>query len=645
MTRRVRRGLWVALVVAVPALVALRIATYSGVVGIDVVPDTLRIVAVAGLLFGITGYGLTRLLLPEGLRRHEWLWVLPVGAVATAFAMTPLGFLGIPFAVNLGLVIAGGLALSVVAARTRGLPSAPEWRALSWPAYLGLLLFLVALVPLFRSGFLTVIGEGSDAHLAAGTAEFLKHAPPRGIDASQPVDQVPLVWRSKQAIYYAFAAVSALSGLETWQVLSVLCIGLLTLAAVGWFVFAREVLGATYGAAAVAMLLAGSIRMVVHTGTHPYFNQTWGYMTVPFAMVLSWWVIKHPSRGGWGLLALFLAVCALAYPLAVPIPGLVLVVLWWTDRRRRRAAGERPVGLKDLWARFRGLRRRWRILGYVVAFLLIVPAFGVWEKLTGATQLLINPRYSLSAWGGDLFTWFPEHQFFAIGAESGWWIALIVIAGLAAWELRRLDRGMRWALGLLILVGALVALEMRIRDYGWYFHFKMLAFVGPLVVVLAAVAAVRLRQSSGRALKVVITLGLVVWIGWGASGARDEVATTFDELPRSTQALRDWSSGLPAGSSVRLDVQPAIQLWAAYMLSDHALCSQRPLSDTSYPHVVLSRKADFVLVRYLRKPVDAVGDPVFSNSEYQLYRMRPDVPGRDTCSQRMIQTVQKIQRG
>lgn len=624
---------------------ALRIATYSGVVGKAVLADTLWIVAVTAALFAVVGLGLVRLWLPAALRRHELLWVLPAGAVATAFAMTPLGFLGIPFAVNLALVIAGGLALSVLALRRRGLPRVPQWRAIAWPTYLAALLFYVALVPLLRSGFLTVIGNGSDAHLAAGTAELLKHAPPGGTDASLPVDQMPLVWRSKQAIYYAFAAVSALSGLETWQVLSVLCAGLLTLAAVGWFVFAREVLGATYGAAAIAMLLAGTIRMVVHTGIHPYFNQTWGYLTVPFALTLSWWAVRAPSRGGLGLLALFLVVCALAYPLALPIPGLVLAVAWWVARRRRRAAGERVVGVRDVWRRLRGLRRRVRYPGYVVAALMIVPVFGVWEKLTGASHLLLSSRYSLASWGGDLLTWFPEQQFFAIGMHAGWWIALLVIAGFAARELWRLDGPMRWGLLAILVAGALIVVEMRLRDYGWYFHFKMLAFVGPLVVVLGAVGAVRARQAAGRVMKVLLTLGLVVWVGWGAGGARDEVASTYDELPRTTQQLRDWSAALPPGSSVRLDVQPANQLWTAYMLSDHPLCSQRPLSDTSYPHVVLSRKADYVLVRFLRKPVDAVGPPVRFNREYQLYRMAPGTPGRDTCSQRMIQTVQQIQTG
>ncbi len=609
-------------------------------------PDVAWIAFVTVALFGITGFGVTRLLLPDGLRRHEWLWVLPTGAVATAFTMTPLGFLGLPFRVNLALVVAGGAALTVLALRTRGLPARPALPSVAWPAYLWVLLVAVALVPLFRAGFLTVIGNGSDAHLAAGTAEFLRHSAPRGVDAALPVDQMPLVWRSKQAIYYAFAAVSALSGLETWQVLSTLGALLLGLAAVGWFVFAREVLGTGIGAAAVAMAVAGTIRMVVHTGIHPYFNQTWGYLAVPFALTLAWWVVQHRSRGGTGLLALFLVVCAFAYPLAVPIPGVVLAVMWWVDRRRRRREGEHVLGARDLWRRLRGLRRSIRVAGAVLAVLLLVPAWGVWEKIVGANQILVNPNYSLAEWGGDLSTWFPERQFFAIGVDRGWWLALAVIAGLALWELWRLPRPVRLGLLTVLAAAVLVAASMRARDHGYYFHFKMLAFAGPLVVVLGVAALARLRAGArSRAVQLLATLALVVWVGWGAAGARDEVAGTFDQLPRSTIELATWSAELPDGASVRLDVEPGFQLWSAYMLHDHPLCSQRPLTGTSYPHVPVSRGADFVLARYVREPYDAAGPPVMANGEYRLYRLRPGLPGGDRCSQRMVQTVSRIEQG
>ena len=598
--------------------------------------DAARGLGAGFVLFGVVGFGLTRLCLPDGLRRHEPLWILPIGAFALAFAMTPLGFLGVPFLINLAVVVAAGAGVSVVALRRRGLPERPpRWRALGWPAYLALLLALIALIPLFRSGFATVIGQGSDAHLAAGTAEFLRHSPPLGVEESLPVDQVPLVWRSKQAIYYAFGAVATVAGMETWQVLSALAALLLAMAAVGFFVVAREMLGATVGFAAVAMAIAGLSRMVLHTGMHPYFNQTWGLLMLPYALVLSWWVVRHPSRGGIALLGLFLAVGAFAYPLAVPIPLVVLAVMY---ALQRRAEGRRVLpDRRAVWRTYRAQRRAVRWTGVGVLLLLVVPLWGVFEKLEGGIRLILNHRYSLELWGGDLVDWFPERQFFAIAVQDGWWIALAVIAGFALYELRRLPRPLAIGLLSVIVIGSLIALEMRFRDYGWYFHFKILAFIGPIVIVLAAVGMSRLRRIG--------PVLLAVWVMWAASEGRAEVSRTFDQIPQTILDLQGWSADLPRGSSVRLDVQPGTQLWVAYMLADHPLCSQRPLDDTSYPHVPLSRAADYVIVRYLRKPFDAVGEPIRANKEFALYALEPGLPGGDRCSQRMIQTVERIQRG
>ena len=645
-------------------------------VGVDAVDEVARVTGACVLLFGLVGFGITRLCLPHGLRRHELLWVLPVGCVAVALAMTPLGFIGIPFGANLAIVLGGGTLLSIYALRRRGLPrlatagtgatqAAPTasppsrsgswggllargpagaWRHLGWPAYLAILLMAVALIPLFRSGFATVIGEGSDAHMAAGTAEFLRHNKPLGVDASLPVDQVWLPWRSKQAIYYAFGGVATVAGMETWQVLSTLAAFLLALAGVGMYLIAREMLGAGVGAAAVAMAIVGLDRMVLHTGMHPYFNQTWGYLTMPFAIVLAWWVVRRPSVGGGVLLALFLLVGAFAYPLAVPLPATVLAVMWWMQRRARIARGEKVFGLADVWVRFRALPRWGRVLGYVTVFLLLTPLWGVYEKFEGAMQLLIAPSYSLELWGGDLEDWYPEQDFFAIGIESGWWLALLVILGFAAAELRRLPRPAAAGLLTIIGIGAVIAIEMRLRDYGWYFHFKILAFIGPLIVVLAAVSIARLR-GSGKWLRRTANVLLLVWISWAISGAREETTNTFDEIPRTVMELRDFSDRLPAGTSLRLDMQPGAQLWAQYMLADHPTCSQRPLSDTAYPHPPLSRGADYAVVRFLRRPFDAVGGPVLRNKEFRVYRLKPGLPGGDRCSQRMVQTVSRIDRG
>ena len=638
---RVARPLLVGLAVLLPALVALRLATTPpAVVGIDAVDEALRVWIPATLLFAVAGFGVVRLGLPESLRSHELLWVLPAGAAVVAIAMTPLGFAGVPFALNLGLVVAASLALDVHALRTRGAPARPQLRAVAWPLYIGVLLMAVALIPMFRSGFATVVGMGQDAHMAAGSAELLRHTGPLGTDISLPVDTFWPTWRSKQAIYYAFAAVTTLTGgLETYETLSALAALLFALAGVGFFVLARELLGSTVGAAALAMAFAGLARMSLHTVMHPYFNQTWGMLAFPFCFVAGWALVRAPSWRSAGFFALFAGLLALAYPVALPIALLAVAVFWWVDRRRRRAAGEHVFEFtwRAWWRSLRAAPRKVRWPAYVVAFLLLVPAWGVFEKIYGAIHVAFNANQSLELWGGDVQDYFPERQFFGIVDVASWWLALLVVVGFALWQLRAVARPV--ALGLLAVfaAGTFLAAEMRLREFGWYFHFKILAFVAPLVIV-AAVVGMRRVGKAGVAL-------LLVWGFWTIAEAREEVRTTFDELPVTMLELREWSDAVPAGASIRLDVQPDKQPWAAYLLYEHPLCSQRPLHYTAYPHVKISRAADYVLARGGGRPFDAVGSPIRANREFELYRLRDGLPGGDRCSQEMVQTVTGVSLG
>jgi hypothetical protein len=111
------------------------------------VPDTLRAVAAVLVVFGITGFGITRLLLPEPLRRYEVLWILPTGACATGIVLTVLGFAYVPYAVALTLVLAAGVGLSVYAVRRNGWPALSR-RELAWPLYLAVVITCVALLPM-----------------------------------------------------------------------------------------------------------------------------------------------------------------------------------------------------------------------------------------------------------------------------------------------------------------------------------------------------------------------------------------------------------------------------------------------------------------------------------------------------------------
>src|SRR5207253_1306157 len=129
----------------------------------------------------------------------------------------------------------------------------------------------------------------------------------------------------------------------------------------------------------------------------------------------------------------------------------------------------------------------------------------------------------------------------------------------------------------------------------------------------------------------------------GMSAANQELGSTFDELPKFVLQLRDVDRALPAGRSIRLDVDPQQQNWVAFMLHGQPLCSEQPLLHTSYPHVPTSRRADYILtVRDAPEPADAAGAPAQRLDAYTLWRAKADLPGPSRCSQRMVQTVTTV---
>jgi hypothetical protein len=379
------------------------------------------------------------------------------------------------------------------------------------------------------------------------------------------------------------------------------------------------------------MGLVGLNRIELFTGMHPYVNQTWGYMAMAFAIVLAWHTVREPSRGGLLLFAAFLGVLTFAYPLAAPIPLIAAIVFWGFERRRQ---GRRLL-------RVPRLRSKRQLLWIVPLFLLLlIPLQGVLEKTASSTRVLA-PGYSLANWGGDLTGFFPERFFLGFGDAGMAAIGVLLLGTGLVLALRRAPRDIRWGLGAVLVFGVLAALFFRPREYGWYFHFKALAFVAPVAITAAAVGLARLRWAWTGA------LALIFLIGATRDGAAAQIGATFDQLPKSMLELKKVDARLPRDASVRLDM-PADgrMLWAGIILSGQPLCSQRPVMETSYPHVPVSRAADYVLVDDdWRKPFDAVGPPVMTLDRYQLFHLRRNLPGGDRCSRKMVLTVKRLHSG
>jgi hypothetical protein len=280
---------------------------------------------------------------------------------------------------------------------------------------------------------------------------------------------------------------------------------------------------------------------------------------------------------------------------------------------------------------------------------LAVPVYGVLEKLGTGLNVALNPSYSLRRWAGDLPDFVPEHQFFALSFSFGWWLAVAAMVGLAAFVLARLPRALALGLGAMLGSFLLAGLWFELRDDGQYFQFKALAFAAPLLIVCAVAGAARLRDLGPRTGWAGVALIALLLLSAQAS-ARQEVSVTTHSLPAATIELRDWAEELPDDASIRLDILPGSQLWAAYMLSERRVCSATPLLETQYPHVRISRKADYILVDdSVRtalgrdRPVDGVGTPLLRNDQFELWRASPDIPGREDCSRDVVETVTRIE--
>ena len=161
-----------------------------------------------------------------------------------------------------------------------------------------------------------------------------------------------------------------------------------------------------------------------------------------------------------------------------------------------------------------------------------------------------------------------------------------------------------------------------------------MAFAAPVLLVTAAAGFGRIRRGW-------IAVALLLMLANNAGS--NEIGTTFDELPRSTLQLREINAALPAGRSIRIDVAATEQNWIAYMLHAHPLCSQHPLLNTSYPHVPVSRRADYIVAPIgAPVPADAATPAIRRLDAFALYRSKPSVPGPENCSRAMVQTVTSV---
>ncbi len=608
-----------------------------------VLPEATFVSGVTVGLFAICGYPVAHRLVGSDLRSHLALIVLPTGAATSALALTMLGFLGVPLAISIAAILLVALVACVLSFARRPPAPAPHpptesRRTLARPLLLAAALAFLALLPLFRIGELAVPGENPDAHLVTGAAEVVREGPPNAIQPDLPVDRVSIYWQSKYPIYYTLSAVSALSGREPVEVFPIVSAILFGLFGLGVYLFAVKTLRAPPLAGLLALGIVTADRVVLYLVEHPYYNQLWGTFAFPFMLLLGFQLLRRPSRATTGLFALFFGLGVLAYPLMLPFPAVVLGVAGVLEMRRRGALARARVWLRG---RSRPRLRRALVLGpplAVVFLILLLLVVAGMAKGVMAVRVIL-PGGSLHAWAGDSPDW-PFAHYFGLPAVPGpaaVAFCLLVLAAVAG--LRQLDRPERVGLSVMCAGAFLMGVSFLGRVSGEYFAFKTFAFLGPVVLALAVVGAFVWGRESGTPRRRVAVIALAALSASAAVGLRDGLRDVPIQTPPETVALRGWAQQLPRGGSIRIDVPPnTVQLWAAYMLHERPLSASRPVVNTTYPYLPVSRRADYVLVdRTQRRPPDAAGAPVRANAGFRLYRMRGGVPGPDRSSRRRLQ--------
>ncbi|MHB8689951.1 MAG: hypothetical protein ACYDHH_01770 [Solirubrobacteraceae bacterium] len=617
--------------VAVFALAAAALALYVHAHHVQGVPGMLRASAASIALFAACGDALAYVLIPRQWLAVRPIFSLPLGAAAGALVLTVFGIARVPLHVSLWLTLALALGASVyVRRRGRGrggdAVTAPGgWRRerFTWIGVL-LIVWLIALIPLARTGADTIWGQNPDAHQVAGIAVLFQHVQPTGTDYALPIDTVPQEWRFRYPIFYPLAAASNLGHLDPIRVFPAIVALLVVIAAFGFGMLAAEYLGAPRLAGPAVAAVIGFSWSTLHLAWHPYWNQLWGFAMLPFAVLFGWRMLERWELRSTILFLFTLVMLWLAYPLALPYPIVIVGALGLAQGRR---SWKMQVNARKF--QLRGARA-W--IAVPVGLALLAPAVvGAVLKLKEAVSQLLTPGSQL--WGGDIHHLLPVGPFLGVG---GGILAALPVLVLAALGVRSVTGGRRVQLALGGVLVALCVLDLRFRlvSSGAYMDYKHLTFVGVFVLVLAASFVMRLLWSADRRL---VAAGAVLLAAWAIPAAVQDRSDAFllpQQVDSQTFQIRDWINRLPPGASVRVDIPPGgTQLWAVYMVGSHPVSSSDPIRGTTYAYAHGSIRGDYALTlrydpRYGQQskvplaPIDyAVNPPIDENSRFVLRKV------------------------
>ena len=474
--------------------------------------------------------GSTRLLLPDALRRHELLWVLPVGACAVGAgadgarvrararsrSRSACIALAAAVAISPAPIGAGSPRSRPAADAAAGAPAGSPARLAAWAGLTWRCCWCsIALIPLFRAGFVTVSGTGrTRTWPSARRSSCSTHSADRGRRRRAGRPGAAGLALQAADLLRARRRGHAVRAARCSRRISVVAAVMLALAASGWFLVARELLGRRRlrGAGAMAARRAwtgwSSTPACTRTSTRPGATSR--------CRSRSCWAgraIEQRTRGGLALLALFLLAVRVRVPAGAADPA---------RSCSRLVAG--PAGAAP------GGRRRSRpVAGWRRA--LPRPALAAVARAAGGRAAHPDRRRAREGRspptasstptrrcrpGAATCRVLPGRGVLRLSFHDGWPLRRARARRLRRLRALRACRGRSaWGLGAVLLFGALFAMYFRLRKYGWYFHFKVLAFTVPLAMTAAVVGIASCGRSAvGRHWRWVGRRAVVLLAAW-----------------------------------------------------------------------------------------------------------------------------------
>lgn len=548
------------------------------------------------------GFGASRFLLPHEWLPYRWLLMPVVGLTLFAVIGQPLALLGVNSATLLWVLLPLALVVNVIAivepsrgcailriAKPSKVSKQPplEPREIIAPLIVGFGAMVLALLPLFAYGYITVIGYNVDGSTYVAQAEFAKqfglnsaqirtiaspYAPTiaNAIDAG--IGMVGPLWQSlvsqlsARDSFYTFAPVTAL-----WHGFGFLSVFVLYRAGFR--------LGFWASILALAALALNAVRLMIPMDN--FAPHTFALALMPQEWLATYFYVQARSRRVLLLAALTLGAQILIYPEATPFYVLpFLVYLGFL------AVQERTLPLHQIvsWIHIGVLSLVLAPTAYWMLYKSFVPQVGTVALAIGGTlNTFLSPAEGLgtSALRVDAITALPFDASLLAAWDVLAWVGVVVLVALGIAGLVAGIRSERWLLAaaaIAMLVFVAVMLLVQRYPYGFFKTWATGLFVFVALMGLGVQVWVERLRASPEARRwvaapVAVTL---FWLGLASGGAAGYQLILAQRDPVVTRRLIQLSNSdlLPPNASIYLSltrVSNPRMYWAAYFLRAHPL--------------------------------------------------------------------------